>query len=302
MSQLSAIGLTKSYTKIKAIDGFELNSFWSLNYSKLKERISKCDIYTSLVSGRTIEIPENIYICHADNYAKTIFGDESVLKKKFADTLDSMTVMVNGDKIPDAEGFTRDYLRKCADENKDPIHACVKFSSEEASRIKDYIRNTGAKGANIIKLNSVIGEIKDSQLAHLRDFIGLPSVPVKSSVHAEVIQIFHILCNILFKTDDKSNNRFILCPNDPEFTLQMLKFAITNHDTIKNCVLTLPPFHINGHLLKIWMLKTPVLVLLIGPFYEAIDFKPSVFGIGKLQEKLRKNCRSNQDCIQGLYI
>jgi hypothetical protein len=74
MNQLSAIGLTKSYTKIKAIDGIELNSFWSLNYVKLQECIARFDIYTSPVTGVTIEIPENIDNDDIDNSSSSRDG------------------------------------------------------------------------------------------------------------------------------------------------------------------------------------------------------------------------------------
>lgn len=247
-----------------------MKGFWETNFEKLNLNIEMFQTFEANVidgSIKSIEIPKYAYILHADNYAKPIFAEESVMNKKFTHTIDSLTMMFYDIEIPTEPGFTKAFLEECTKEGRDVQYACVKFSSELAKGILRLLRSQSDIDALNNALLEKIGDTKDTKLAHLRDFTGIPSVPVKSSVHAEVIQLFHILCNILFKTGHLSNNRFILCPNDPEFTLQILKFAITNHDIVKNCVLTVPPFHVNGHLLKCWIMKPSVLILLIGPFY-----------------------------------
>jgi hypothetical protein len=271
-SCLCKLHLSNSASKLATDKNLRLNEFVQVSFNELK--IQAASILET-TPNKEIEIPQYIFAAIVDNYVVPNWAPESVLYELFTNMVTSLTIMYRAIKLVD-------YLRKCAANNKTPVAACVPFDSSKIDLVKAHVRNTEDIRSTVTW--SCIDGIVDTKFAHLRDFNMLPSLPVKSGNHAHMIQVFDILGNKLLYSDGDLNNRFVLWPNDPEFTYEAAKFAASNYNTVRNCVLTPPPFHLSKHMVESMAYNPAFMLILFGPLLKAVDFKPSIFRLFNQQQ------------------
>lgn len=220
---------------------------------------------------KDIQSDNGIHIVMFDNYAKLKWATEYVTKgNTFTRITDSTTIMSLKRLRIDGLLTQPDRPRACCLVTDDEINSVLEtlLSRNCETELRGLLFNTNTDGSI-----NLLDPIIDNRFTHLVDFQNIASLPCKSGSHEEMLQFMKILLLDLFEGD----KREILCPNDPQFSLEVLRYAVTVPDSMANIVMTIAPFHAQKHAIESLGRQSIFLYLLKAPLLKYIGTKPSIF-------------------------
>ena len=128
-----------------------------------------------------------------------------------------------------------------------------------------------------LDLQGILDDIQDNHFCHLSDWHIMASVPIKSSIHGSGIQFLQMLLIYLLGDEGfKAQSTEFLQLTDPEFTLQEIKYVQAGSNVVGNVVNVPAPFHQQKHGMESCHRQTPLMLLMLLPYYRYLLCKPSI--------------------------
>ena len=234
----------------------------------------------------TRNVDRHIAVIGIDNCCLMKFAAEQTEGINFTLFTDSLTVMVN--HAPLHDDFSRDPNRP----------SCTPLMSDTVvDGLLDFIRDGTIDFGDAMKKDGKQVVEDPKGFASLTHFEHIASIPAKSSVHEQIIQIVTMLVRMITGREDMKAE--VIMPNDPEFSAFFLVLAIVFPEMMRYIIHPPAPFHFQKHAMESLLRQLIFVLLIFNPFNEYIAFKPSVFN-NKLTlsiEKLSKTYLESTDAI-----
>lgn len=200
-----------------------------------------------------------------DNYAKLKWAQEYVSQgTHFTRITDSTTIMsLKRERIPNLL-TSPDRPQACSRVTDTEIDAVLEtlLSDKCDTDLKNLLFQKHADGS--INFEEPILDKRFTSLLH---FQNIASMPCKSGSHEEMLQFMKLLLLDLFEGVDRD----IICPNDPQFSLEVLRYAVSVPESMRNIIMTIAPFHAQKHALESLWRQPIFLYLLLADFIKQID-------------------------------
>ena len=185
-NNLSRIALGYSAVVARDISETSLPTFYDQRMRLMVDMIAKTSI------SDTKEYKSYIWILMIDNYAKVKYAAEQTGKKAFASTTDSLSILA----FPTTNEVLIHELVKSRQER---VSLCTSLNNLQ--KVKVVIAQGYIDLSEIfIKSEDINNRFEriDTNFAHLSDAFAVASLPVKSSSHEQMLQVFKILIDYLF--------------------------------------------------------------------------------------------------------